>query len=162
MITLAKTKSDTVKLGKRILKVFQYGAKTANECSPFGDDSNPIANMTAIFAETGEKGESVILGYINEHQLAKTGEKRLYSLKEDGSLSFYLWLKNNNTLEVGGNSDNLVRFTPLEEALMAQNAAINQELATISAAILPLGAVYVVTPVEIDITGSKIEEIKCL
>lgn len=162
MITLATIKSAVLNNGQRILKVLQFGAKTADECAPFGDDSNPLANMTAVYADTSESGEPVIIGYINNNQLAAAGEKRLYSLKNDGTVSFYAWLKNDGTMQLGGTVDNLVRFAPLNTALVQQNVLINAELAKISAAIAIAGGSYTPGTVSTDITASKINEIKTL
>lgn len=162
MISLSKIISSVVKSGSRILKVSQYGAKTADECAPFGDDSSPLKDMIAVYADTGEIGEPVIIGYLNENQLAKPGEKRLYSLNETGELSFYAWLKSDGTMELGGKTDNLVRYKPLDAGLQNHNALINAELAKISIAIGLLGGSYTPVALTIDISQSKITEIKTI
>ena len=38
--------------------------------------------MVAIFAETSNNSEAVIIGYINKNQVAGPGEKRIFSLKD--------------------------------------------------------------------------------
>lgn len=162
MISLSKTKGfDYNSIKNRIIKVLQYGAKTALQAAPFGDDSNPIKEMTAIFANTETNDEPVIIGYVNENQLAAEGEKRAFSLKPDGTVSFYTWLKNDGTFEIGGNTDNLIRFNLLNNGLQQEVLAMNVEFAKISAAMTALGGSYVMQPVNLDITPSKIEEIKC-
>lgn len=162
MISFSTFKSAVIDAGQRILKVVQYGAKTAAECMPFGDDSNPVANMQAIYATTENIAEPVIIGYLNTQQLAGVGEKRLYSVGADGSVSFYAWLKNDGTLQLGGDVHNLVRYAPLNIALQQQDTAINAELAKIATAIGLLGGSYTPNEVSTDISGSKINEIKCL
>ena len=162
MITLSKIRSSIIKAGLRILKIEQYGPKTVQEVSSFGDDGNPVENMTAIYADTAENGEPVILGYINENQLAGIGEKRLYSLDENSNISFYIWLKNNGTFEIGGTADNAVRYKKLDDSLQAQKTAINTELTKIAAAIAGLGWAYAVTPITIDTSAAKINEVKTL
>jgi hypothetical protein len=162
MITLSKFKSAAIEAGKRILKVQQYGVKTALEISPFGDDSNPIKGMAAVYAETAESGESIIIGYINENQIAAAGEKRLYSLDATGAVSFYMHFKNNGTAEIGGTANNLVRYTPLNAALQQQVIDINAQLAAIAAGIASAGGTYTPTPLTLDVSGAKIEEIKTL
>jgi len=161
-ISFSTVKEAFLQRGTRILKVIQYGAKSASEAAPFGDDSNPVPGLTAIYADTADVGEPVIVGYINTKQLADTGEKRLYSLKADRSVSFYLWLHNDGTMDVGGTADNLVRYTPLNTGLQATMAQINTELAKISAAVAVAGGTYVPGTVSTAIGESKIEEIKCL
>lgn len=162
MITISRVKEIAIEKGYRILKVLQYGPKTADECSPFGDDSSPLAGMSAIFANTGEAGEPVIIGYLNKNQLAKPGEKRFYSLKDNGDLSFYVWLKKDGFLELGGNQKNLVRFQELEQGLLQQDTQINAELAKIALSVASVGVVYVPGVIQTQITSAKIEEIKCL
>lgn len=161
MISLSVVIGDVIKTGRRILKVMQYGAKTAAECAPFGDDSSPIKGMTAIYVQTDEIGDPVIVGYINQNQKAAAGEKRFYSLDEDGNEKCFIWLKNNGDIELGGNTDNLVKFTPLNTAINTQTTLINTELTKIAAAIALLGGSYTVAPISTDISQSKADKLKC-
>ncbi|WP_300440730.1 hypothetical protein [Christiangramia sp.] len=160
MISLAKVKEWTLENGKRILKVLQYGPKTSKVSAPFGDDSNPIKDMTAILAETGVNGEPIILGYINKSQIAKVGEKRIFSLKENGELSSFIWLKNDETIEIGGNLDFAVRFNKLKEALDVRDQDINAELTKIATGITAAGGTYTPTPISTDISAAKNDKIK--
>lgn len=162
MISTAKVKQWFFEKGKRILKVSQFGAKTAKVAAPFGDDANPIKDMTAIFAETSESGEPFILGYVNTDQLAAVGEKRIFSLKETGGLSTYIWLKNNGTIEIGGKADNAVRFSKLNEAIGTKDSLITSELAKIATAIGTLGGTYVPGKISTDLEPAKIDEVKTL
>lgn len=161
MISLSVVIGDVIKTGRRILKVMQYGAKTAAECAPFGDDSSPIKGMTAIYVQTDEIGDPVIVGYINQNQKAAAGEKRFYSLDEDGNEKCFIWLKNDGDVLLNGDADNLVKFTPLNAAINQQATNINTELGKIAAAITALGGVYAVTPIGVDIAGSKVNKLKC-
>lgn len=160
MISLSKVKSSLLSKGLRILKVFEFGAKTGNECMPFGEDSNPLKEMTAVLVNTKDKGTPIIIGYINRNQISQIGEKRIYSLKTDGSLSSYIWLKNNETIELGGNADNLVRFNSLKSGIDTKDDLINQELAKISLAISSVGGAYTPASISTNIDASKIENIK--
>ena len=165
MITFSKIKSSAIVNGKRIFKILQYGAKTAISTSVFGDDSFPPPGVTAIYADTAENGESIIIGYLisGNNQLSDVGEKRLYSLDENGDLSFSIWLKNDGTFEIGGNADNAVRYQKLDDALQAQKTAINAELAKIAAAINAIvPGSYVPTLITIDTSAAKIDEVKTL
>lgn len=160
MISISKI-SNSFKQGKyRLFKVFQFGAKTADECSPFGFDGNPLEDMDAIFAETSSGGEPVIIGYIQTQRLANLGESRLFSLKEDGTLSTYIWLRNNNIIEFGGNDENLVKFSKLQEELTKLQNDINGELVKIASGITTAGGSYVPAQIQIDINESKTELIK--
>ena len=160
MITFSKVRDFVIENGKRILKVQEYGVKTAKVASNYGDDSQPLKNMTAIYSPTAVNSEPVIIGYINTNQVAKEGEKRIFSQSLDGSLSFAIHLKTDGTCEIGGAVDNAVRFNALASSLTASDTALNAELAKIATAIGSLGGVYTVAPVTTDISTSKIDEIK--
>lgn len=131
-LSFSVVKENLIEAGKRVLKVVQFGAKTASVASSFGDDSAPLKNMVAIYAETSEVGDSVIVGYLNENQIAKAGEKRIFSLNPDGSLSTCIHLKAGGLIDIGEALDNPVRYTPLQASLNAQDALINAELAKIA------------------------------
>lgn len=162
MITTSNIDSTIISDGQRDIKVKQFGAKTADECAPFGDDGNPLKGMVAIYADTSESGDSVIIGYINENQIAAPGEKRFYSLKPDGSLSISVWLKNNGSMEIGGNTDNMVRYAKLNAGLQAAMTKLNAEYTKIQEAITALGGAYVKADVALNISDSKIIEIKTI
>lgn len=160
-ITLSVIKDAIIKKGMRILKVQQLGAKTADECMPFGEDSNPLEGMVAIFAETGVSGEPVIIGYINKNQLAGKGEKRIYSLKEDGNLSSYIWLKGNEEIHINGNQNSLTKYEPLDLAVKNLDSQLNEQLTLIATAIGTVGGSYVPTTIQTNISNAKAEDLKC-
>lgn len=155
----------------RVMKVLgMNGAATADHVTPFGDDSVPVQGMDAIYAETASDELPIIIGYINTNAMAAEGEKRLFSLTKviniDGSInyveSFYTWHKNDGTYEIGGNTDNAVRYSALNTALQNEITALNSELTKIQLAITSLGGTYTRLPVSLNITAAKINEIKTL
>ena len=160
MITLSKVRDFIIENGKRILKVQEYGAKTAKVAANYGDDSQPLKNMTAIYSPTAVNSEPVIIGYINTNQVAQEGEKRIFSQSLNGSISFAIHLKTDGTCEIGGDVDNAVRFNALATSLAASDGLLNTELGKIATAIGSLGGVYTVATVATDISSSKINEIK--
>lgn len=160
MIYFSKFFESIVEKGKRILKVQQFGAKSANEVSPFGIDANPVKGMTAIYAETSNNSENVIIGYINENQLAANGEVRLYSVDENKALKSFIWLKNDNTIEFNGNNYSMVRYEPLKQGIDNKDILINTELTKIATAIGLLGGSYVPSNIATDISLSKNEDLK--
>lgn len=162
MISFSRVKGVFLENGSRILKVIQFGAKTADVVSSFGDDSCPLNDMTAIYANTSEVGDSIIIGYINKNQISAVGEKRIFSLKQDESLSTYIHLKNDGTINIGGDSDFMIRYTSLNVALQEEVNKINAELTKIASGISAAGGVYVPTPITLDISASKINEIKTI
>lgn len=160
MITLSKTRDTFVENAKLIIKVLQFGAKTAKQTAPFGIDSNPLDNYTAIYSETLNAGESVILGYINKNYITEKGEIRLYSLNDSGVVQAYAHLRKNGDLELNGSEFSAVRYENLKVAIDQQNLLINAELAKIVASIAALGGSYIATPVSTNLTSSRSPTIK--
>lgn len=179
MITFSKAKDFTIEQGKRILKVFQFGAKTAKVASAYGDDSNPIDNMTTIYAETSVNSEPVILGYINSNQIAQKGEKRIFSQKSNGDLAFEIYLKSdgsceiksaesdavitlttNGNVQINGDAFSAVRFQNLQTSIQQLDQSINTELGKIATGIASAGGSYTPTPVQTDISNSESDSVK--
>lgn len=166
MISVVKIISTKIDKTMRFIKALRKGKSDVQETyeiSPFGVDSNPIADMAALYLTTEENGKTVIIGYINKGQLAEPGEVRHYSLDAEGALKFYTWLKADGTLELGGVAHNIVRYTPLNTGLQNEATLINAELAKIAVAINALApGAYVVAPISVNISTAKVDEIKCL
>ena len=152
-------------LGRRVLKFLRLGnsdVQTALEAMPFGVDAVPTKDLVAIYAPTSEKGKTVIIGYLNKKQLARIGEHRTYSTDENGTVVFSIYQKNDGTCEIGGNSDNMCRYAPLNAAMSNLANAINQQLTLIATGITTAGGTYTPTPITIDVSGVKVEQIKTL
>lgn len=160
MITLSKIKSVSIEAKQRILKVLQYGPKTANECGPFGLDSSPLENYTAIYAETANVGESLIIGYIQKRQLAEQGESRLFSLDSNGLLKAEIFCKANGTILLNGGGFSSVRYENLNNELQQLKNGINTELSKVQTAITTLGGTYANAPLNLDLTSAKSDTIK--
>lgn len=175
---LAKTISTSIdSLKRRVVKILRFGLSdtlTPIQVAPYGVDSVPIKDMVAVYSETSEKGKSVIIGYLNKNALAGVGEYRTFSTDASGVLKFYIWQKANGTCEIGGNTHNLVRYTPLNAGLQTEVGLINQNLNAIAANLSLLNAYvnglvpgtvptpYVPVAVSLDISAAKINEIKTL
>lgn len=155
--------SELDKVKRRLIKVLRVGrsdVRTALEASPHGIDSVPIKDLIAIYSETGHDGDTVIIGYLNKNRLADVGENRLFSLDENGALSTFIWIKNDGTIQLGGDSNNAMRFQPTDNGLQSFITALNLELALIATAITGAGGTYVPNTMSIDIDSAKIDEIK--
>jgi len=163
-VTTISTSKDT--LLRRVIKFLRYGksdVQTSFQFAPAGIDSSPIKEMIALYGETDEKGKTAVMGYINKQQLAEDGEVRIYSQNASGDLQTYVWVKKDGTMEFGGVAHNLVRYTPLNTGLQAEVNKINTELGKIAVvlnSIVP--GSYTVVPVTVDISASKINELKTL
>jgi hypothetical protein len=177
MNTLVKILSTSIdNLNRRVVKYLKYGlgdVQTSIEAGPFGIDSNPLKDMVAIYGTTDDKGKTVIIGYINKFQLAKVkpGETRLYAIREDKTPGLELYLKDDGTAEFGGNADNLVRYSKLEEGFNQLKSDLNDFITkynTFAAAYTPGSPSSVGTPPTIEqateseasIEDAKITQIK--
>ena len=161
MIAFAKVDSTSINnLGKRIIKFFEFGAKTASESLPFGLDTNPIKGMTAIHAKSTNDAESVIIGYVDTDKLAESGESRFFAKDSSGQVVSFVWLKANGNIELNGNDYSAVRFENLKTGLTNSDTALNIELGKIATAIGSLGGTYTVAPINTNIDTSKSETIK--
>lgn len=164
MLALTKIISTEFDNLKRLVAKFRrFGlsdVQTSIEAGPYGMDSNPIADMIAVYAPTSQVGETVIVGYINKNRLAEIGENRLFSTDAQGNLKTFLWLKNDGTIQLGGTADNVVRFAPLNNELQDLASFINGELQSIAAGITSAGGSYTPGTLQIDISDAKVEQIK--
>lgn len=109
----------TDKLKRLVVKVLRFGGKdiqTAEQAAPYGIDSNPIKGMTAIYVEGDRKGNKKIIGYLNTNVIAQPGEVRMYSTDDNGAEQTYMYLLKDGTIEIGGDDDNMVRYSKLEQA----------------------------------------------
>lgn len=164
-LNLVKVISTAIVKAQRIVKVLRYGTndiQTASAVAPYGVDSNPISGMIAVYAPTVDIAKKVIIGYINKNALADVGEYRTFATDADGNVQFYTWLKKDGTYEIGGAADNAVRYSKLNDGLQSAAGDINTELGKIAAAISSLGGTYTLTPLNLDISASKINEVKTL
>ena len=117
--------------------------------------------MVAVYGPSSEPGKTVIVGYLNKNQLAGIGETRIYSTDSDGALKTYVWLKSDGTIEVGGNTDFMVRYSKLEEAFNELKGKFNSFAnAYVPGGPSAQGLPATVQPSNADITQAKIAEIK--
>ncbi len=164
-------------LGRRIVKVLRFGKsdiQTPVQASSFGSDSNPPANLRAVYMRTGTKGDTVIVGYINVDQIAEVGENRMFSTDAEGNLVFEARMRNDGTFEIGGSVDNLIRFAKMQSAfdelradlnahIAAYNSHIHITTATVGGTAVPgiiAPTVSAATPSAADMTDAKIDELK--
>lgn len=109
--------TNTDSLIRRVAKFLRFGKsdiQTALQVAPHGIDSNPVNEMIALYAETGQKGKTVVVGYLNKNVLAEVGETRIFSTDSNGELQTFIWLKADGTMQIGGSTKNMVRFQELE------------------------------------------------
>lgn len=115
---------------RRIKSAFSGDTHDSVQITSFGDDSCPPKNIKGVKMATSTEAYHIILGYFNRSNVAVEGEKRIFSVKEDGSISFYVHLKNNGTMEIGGTDDNLVRYSELKTGFDQLKTDFNNFLTT--------------------------------
>ena len=150
-------------LGRRLVKVLRFGSSDVQEpfqASNFGIDSNPIKDMVAVYSKTTENGKNVIIGYLNKNQISAPGETRIFSVDSSGNLKTYIWLTSGGIIEMGGNADNAVKYSPLNSGMQDFKTQIQAELAKIATGITTAGGAYTPGTLSIDISTSKIDNIK--
>jgi len=176
MVTLVKTIATKIEDAYRHIKVQVMGKndiQTPVESLPYGIDSNPVKDLVAVYAPSTVSGEPVIIGYLQKNRLAEVGELRFYATDDAGAEQNYMWLRADGTIEVGGDADNMVRYSELETAfnelksdfndlVNKYNSHIHTTTATVGTG--PIGVIAPTTttgtPTAADITPAKIEEIK--
>ncbi len=165
MISLVKIISTSIdNLNRRLPKFLRLGIKdiqTSLEVGPYGVDANPIKDMIAVYIKTGEKGKTVIVGYINKRQLAAPGEHRIFSTNANGTLKAYAWLRADGSLEINGDDDNMVRFSELKTGFDKLKSDLNAFLTHVHGASGTPPAPPA-PPSTASIDNSKINEVKTL
>ena len=160
---LSEVDASEVKDDIRIVKVLVMGKddlRTPASIGPYGDDSHPIEEVIALYGSTGEKGDDVIIGYINKNQIAKLGERRLFSTDSKGNVKAFVYLKNDGKLALNGDEHNATRHSPLDSSLSSLVNSINAELTKVAAGLAGVGGVYVPTPLSIDISNAKSDDVQ--
>jgi len=160
---LVKILSTTVSAGARIAKFLGLGnadVQTAAVAAPYGIDSNPVKDMVAIYSSTIQQGEPVIIGYINRNSIAEVGGLRMYSTNTDGQEQVYIYLRASGKIELAGNGDNVVRYIALDAGLQQSIVTLNTNYTTLVSLLAGVGLVYTPTPVTLDISAAKVNEVE--
>jgi hypothetical protein len=176
MGSIVKVISTRLKSAARLIKSLRFGRSDVRETAeilPYGLDSNPVKDTKGYFAETTTSGQSVVIGYVNTNQQADVGEFRTFATDADGVEVFYTWMKADGTMEIGGDTDNMVRYSELESAYNELRDDLNSLVSDYNSHThvvpqAPSGSTTSETPIPTgspsagNITGAKIDEIKTL
>jgi hypothetical protein len=162
---LANVLSSVIRGTRRIVQVSLFKkAREIPQALPYGVDSAPVREMVAVYANTADMGNSVIVGYVYKDAVAEVGSIRLYS--ENG----YVYLRANGNLELLGDSKHMVRYEELETGFNSLKQSVTDLTllfnAHVHVTVTSLGTPTPPTPTAIPptatITGAKINEIKTL
>lgn len=174
MVEISIVISTLLDAGIRTVKSLVYGSNGRNtqlEAMPFGTDAVPIENYRAIVVQSQTREKRFVLGYVNKSQEASPGDHRIYSLTSEGLLATSIWLKSDGTIEVGGDTDFMVRYSVLEAAFNELRSDFNSLVSTYNshthAGVSPGGGTTAPTTSSgssssADISGAKIDEIKTI
>jgi len=155
--TLSTAKDSMNRLIQKVRRLGKSDIQTAPIAAPYGIDSNPIADMIAVYAETSVKGDQVIIGYINKNALAEVGGLRLFSTNAAGVEQFYTYLTPDGNLRLNGIARHLARFEELETAFNELKAAYNGHTHLSTATGTPTSGTS--APSSADIAAAKIDNI---
>lgn len=129
MIQLVKIISTTIdSANRRLVKFFRFGKDDVQEvlnASASGDDSPPTENMRGIYVQTSQVGTPVLVGYINDKQIAKPGEKRIFATDQNGNVLLHFYMKDDSTIELGGTGNYAVKFNELKTEFNELNNKFN-------------------------------------
>lgn len=121
---------------QRLVKVLRFGrndVQTPIQAAPPFIDAGPLKNMAAVYGATADKGTPVIIGYLNKDQIADVGELRLTCFDSNGAEQNYVFLRNTGNIEIGGDNDNMVRYSKLEQAFNDLKQDFNNLVTTFNA-----------------------------
>lgn len=136
--------------------------RNAYDVTPYGIDASPIKGMTAVYANTENNGQPIVVGYINKNQIAKPGECRMFSTNDSGSFQAQVYALQDGNILIG-DSETIAAYTDFFVKWTAFNTTIQAYLVTqnaaITTAISGLGGAYV-TPPPPDFSSAKTTNIK--
>lgn len=127
--------------------------------TPPGDDSSPPIGASVLIIDIGGRRVGFLLnaGIALDSQ---SEEKAIYG-SSGGAKTSFLKLKPNGTIEINGFSDFAVRFNALQTIMIvAVQTAINTQLGLISTEINNLGGDYTPTPLNIDLSTARVDNVK--
>lgn len=150
-----------------VLKKIQY--------TPFGFDSMPTKDVPLVFDESGIRGKGSVLGYAKVVEELNEGDSAMYATDTDGNIVGKLIMLNDGTFKIGGDTDNMVRFTKLEKGFNDLRSDLNSLIGkwnSFCTSYVPgspttVGLPATLTPSILlestaEISGAKINEIKTL
>lgn len=126
LVKIISTRIDSA--NRRLVKFFRFGKDDVQEvlnASASGDDSPPTENMRGIYVQTSQVGTPVLVGYINDKQTAKPGEKRIFATDQNGNVLLHFYMKDNSTIELGGTGNYAVKFNELKTEFNELNNKFN-------------------------------------
>jgi len=139
--------NSIIKKSRRFIKtLFSRDSHDSVQLAPYGDDSCPLDNTKGVKTPTDNESVHVVLGYLNRNVKAEKGEKRFYSQKPNGDESFYIYLKNDGTCEIGGSDDNLIRYSEMKKSFDELREGLNNLVTTFNSHTHPVSGTATLSP----------------
>lgn len=91
----------------------------------FGLDANPLVDDRILLIPVGGSGKLVAIGTITINPQTNPGEVRIFSRDSSGNEQAEIFLKNNKSIELNGNSKRFVTHAELDTALQTHITALN-------------------------------------
>lgn len=137
-MNLTTVKATKVKNGIRKIKTIFSMTKLSVQLSPYGYDSVPLEGVNGITIKVGKY--SFVLGYAQEaFEGLKSGESAVYSKDSKGKVSSFIINRNDETIEMLGDEDNLVRFSNLKNEFNQLKQDFNTHIANYNASMSAYG-----------------------
>jgi hypothetical protein len=156
MIILSKTISTRIDKAFRFVKTVCFGkndVRESYEAGPYGFDSCPIPGVVAVYMDTVNKGDNVVVGYANANKIALPGESRMYSTDTSGVLKYFVYVQADKISIGTGTPVN--HFTQYEALNMQLTSYMNALNVAITAGVASAGGAYTPPTTPLDISTSK-------
>lgn len=164
MIQLVKIISTSIdSANRRLVKFFRFGKDDVQEvlsASCVGDDSPPIENLRGIYVQTSQVGTPVLVGYINDNQLAQPGEKRIYATDQNGNVILHFYMKSDGTIELGGTGNYAVKFNQLKTEFNELNDKFNDLVTNFNSHVHAANATPIAPPTQAFQSTANIDNAK--
>lgn len=103
----------------RLIKFTRFDPIDLLECdemTPWGYDGNPVPETPGVYCKIDSTDDPRVIGYVLQNRRALPGEVRIYSTDNNKAEQNYIWIRKDKSIEIGGDADNMVRYSKLEEA----------------------------------------------
>lgn len=184
MIIKVTLVSTEVADSRRTVKVNASGRvdpRRADEAVPYGLDSVPVRDVRAFYATTENTTQpDIVVGYVNEHVKAQTGEARLYSTDSAGAFKYNVWLRASGEVLIGDSdtpadyTKHLTQYEALKSAFDDLKGKVNDLITKYNTHVHPAtlavsgasatgstsATLTTETPATSDMSGAKIDHIK--
>lgn len=133
--------------------------QTVEYMSAAGDDSVPPIGSRVTILQAGSAWKIAIASQDSITPVMGEGERKIYSSKDGAIEAFINWLST-GILELNGNSDFAVRFNALDAQITILNSKydVHTHLDPVSGST----GVPSNVPLNIDISGAKVDEVKII